>query len=111
MLIKIAVVLFFFFSCSCSISQADLDFTWYRMQQEYQSDKSMPQITYMDKEVIRGDGYQIKGTYNPESDIILLYRGYTYDTIIHEMHHAMGNDLGEYAIIPFNGTHERKGEL
>lgn len=88
---------------SCSISQADLDFTWYRMQQEYHSDKPMPNIVYLDKRNKNCDGFPVRGIYNTEVNIIYLYQDYTYDTIIHEMHHAMGDDLGEYAIIPFNG--------
>ena len=98
------LIIILLFLTSCGISQADLDFTWYRMQQEYQSDKVMPKMVYVDKEMIRADGYQIKGMYR--DDTIYLYQDYTYDTIIHEMHHAMGNDLGEYAIIPFNGGYK-----
>ena len=103
---KYLIIILLFLTSACGISQADLDFTWYRMQQEYQSDKPMPKMVYVDKEVIRGDGFPIMGLYNTETDIIYLYRYFIYDTIIHEMHHAMGNDLGEYAIIPFNGGYK-----
>jgi hypothetical protein len=92
-----SLFLILLFLTSCGISQADLDYTWFRMQQEYQSDKPIPKIIYVDKEVIREDGMQIKGVFRDE--ILTLYKDFTYDTIIHEMHHAMGNDLGEYAIL------------
>jgi hypothetical protein len=95
-------ILILFLLCSCAMTQADLDYSWWAMQQEYHSDKPIPKIIYVDKEFIRNDGMQIKGMYIPKTDTIVLYKDFTYDTIIHEMHHAMGNDLGEYAVYLWN---------
>lgn len=80
----------------CAITQKDIQFTWDAMKAHYGDTKTeMPEIIIKDKRLYLADGTPVFGLYLTAVHKIILYRGWDYETIIHEFHHALGNKLGE----------------
>jgi hypothetical protein len=80
----------------CAITEKDINYTWDQMKMSYKDNNtSMPRIIVNENKVYTNDGYPIRGMYVPNQHLVVLYAGWDYETIIHEFHHALGNDLGE----------------
>jgi hypothetical protein len=88
----------------CAITQEDVKFTWDEMKMHYgDKETPMPRIVVESKKVYSPDENRVLGMYYRELNLIVLYDGWDYDTIIHEFHHALGSKLGEkeYAYTDF----------
>ena len=94
------ILTLFIFSCS-GINQKDVQYTWDMMCDEYKvKNRAIPKIVYIDEYRENCQGYPIYGIYTVQLYQVILFKGFGYSTLIHEFHHALGNDLGEY-ILPF----------
>jgi hypothetical protein len=84
----------------CAVTEKDLKFTWDQMQEYYgKKDIPMPRIIVKDEVKYTHDDYRIVGAYIPNEHVIVLYGALYYDVLIHEFHHALGNDLEEKDLV------------
>ena len=80
----------------CAVTQKDIEFTWDRMKEYYGDTVTpIPRIFWVDEEIYNEEGYKVLSCYFKEQHLIVLYDGHDYETIEHEFHHALGNNLGE----------------
>jgi hypothetical protein len=63
----------------------------------------LPNISLVNEKIYNEEGYKVLSCYFKEQHLVELYDGHDYETIEHEFHHALGNNLGE-KIQGENGT-------